>query len=51
MKASFELGKKLREEGVLQFDGDPHWERAMELLAQEAVKRGLAMRAAQQGND
>lgn len=50
-RASKELRERLRKEDGLQFDGDPHWERAMELLAQEAVKRGLAMRAAQQAND
>ena len=37
MRASEELRAKLRSQGGLQFDGDPHWDRAMEALAQEAI--------------
>lgn len=38
MRASEALRAKLRSQDGLQFDGDPHWDRAMEALAQEAVR-------------
>jgi hypothetical protein len=44
MEASDRYQAELKAKGIVQFDGDPHWDAAMRELAAEAVKNGLAQR-------
>lgn len=42
--------ERLVAQGIYQFDGDPHWDRAMQALADEAIKNAeaeIAARASQ----
>jgi hypothetical protein len=34
VQASAELSRRLEEKDITQFDGDPHWDRAMEAMGE-----------------